>query len=193
MKRRKFLKSTGILALTMLAQEAAWSLTRISVTRYLRPPGALGKDQDFVASCIGCGKCAEVCPNRCIKYFGVTAGLKMAGTPYIVPREKSCILCMKCTIACPSGALKPIKHNAKDILREVKMGQARVDKTLCLSYQGKTCGVCYRACPLQDVAIKVGMLEQPQVTAACVGCGSCESSCIQIPQAIKIIPAQMLT
>ena len=42
---------------------------------------------------------------------------------------------------------------------------------LCLSYQGKTCGVCYRACPLPDVAIRVGRLEQPHVLEDCVGCG----------------------
>ena len=42
--------------------------------------------------------------------------------------------------------------------------------------------------PLQDVAIRVGRLEQPRVLKDCVGCGLCERSCIQIPQAIRIIP-----
>ena len=56
------------------------------------------------------------------------------------------------------------------------------------SISAKTCGVCYRACPLPDIAIYVGRLEQPHVTDKCVGCGLCERSCIQMPQAIRVIP-----
>ena len=95
---------------------------------------------------------------------------------------------MKCGDVCPTGAIKPVEYEMHAIIENVKMGHAVVDKQLCLSWQGKTCGVCYRACKLQDVAIKVGMLEQPEVLDACVGCGLCERSCIQIPQAIRIIP-----
>lgn len=155
--------------------------------RYLRPPGAQAESR-FLTQCIRCGQCGEVCPNRCIQYFGTENGLDSIDTPYIIPREQACILCMKCGEVCPSGALQAVIHEANEILQQVKMGHARVDENLCLSFQGKTCGVCYRACPLQDIAIRVGRLEQPHVLAACVGCGLCERSCIQIPQAIRIIP-----
>ena len=30
---------------------------------YLRPPGALKNDVDFIAACIGCGLCVEFCPH----------------------------------------------------------------------------------------------------------------------------------
>ncbi len=155
--------------------------------RYLRPPGAR-PEAEFVDLCIRCGQCGEICPNRCISYFHTENGPASLDTPYIIPRDKGCILCMKCGQICPSGAIRPIERNAEAIMAGVKMGRAHVDTRLCLSYQGMTCGVCYRACPLPDVALYVGRLEQPHVTDKCVGCGLCERACIQMPQAIRIIP-----
>jgi MauM/NapG family ferredoxin protein len=187
MERRTVLKALIAGAATALAPATVRAARFSSTLRYLRPPGAL-VEEDFLARCINCGQCGEACPNRCIKYFGLENGLGSIDTPYIIPREKGCILCMKCGDVCPTGAIRPIAREIGAILDGVKMGQARVDESLCLSFQGKTCGVCYRACPLPDVAITVGRLEQPHVTDQCVGCGLCERSCIQMPQAIRVIP-----
>ena len=187
MKRRTFIQGVVGAGLSSLLAENALAAKNKPLLRFLRPPGALPEDE-FISRCIRCGKCGETCPNRCIKYFDLENGLLSSDTPYIIPREQACILCMKCGDICPTGAIQPVKREMEPILEKVKMGIARVDENLCLSFQGKTCGVCYRACPLADVAIRIGMLEQPHVLDGCVGCGLCERSCIQIPQAIRIIP-----
>ena len=187
MKRRTFIQGVVGAGISSLLAENALAAKNKPLLRFLRPPGALPEDE-FISRCIRCGKCGETCPNRCIKYFDLENAVSSMDTPFIIPREQACILCMKCGDICPTGAIQPVKRELEPILEKVKMGVARVDENLCLSFQGKTCGVCYRACPLADVAIRIGMLEQPHVLEGCVGCGLCERSCIQIPQAIRIIP-----
>ncbi len=187
MQRRAFLKTVGTSVAAALLPCTSHPTSSKTSLRYLRPPGAL-PEKEFLNHCIHCGQCGEACPNRCINYFGLENGIASVDTPYIVPREKACILCMKCGEVCPSGAIQEIIREAEAIVEQVNMGHAVVDEKLCLSYQGKTCGVCYRACPLPDIAIRIGMLEQPHVLEGCVGCGLCERSCIQMPHAIRIVP-----
>lgn len=187
MDRRVFWKVLTGSGLAALVAKSTFASSQRASLRFLRPPGALAEEA-FLDNCIRCGKCGESCPNDTIKFFGFENGWSSYNTPYIVPREKPCILCMECSQACPTGAIQKIKHEAEEIISKVKMGKARINEDLCLSYQGKSCGVCYRACPLPDVSLRVGYMEQPTVMDACVGCGICERACIQMPQAIKVIP-----
>lgn len=157
--------------------------------RFLRPPGAL-PEADFLRQCIGCFKCATACPNDCISMASFEFGATHVHTPVINPRSRGCILCMRCTEVCPTGALTEIKRDIEVVSKTVKMGTAQIDKNLCYSFFGRTCGVCYRACPLPGKAMTIGLYEQPTVHPEfCVGCGLCEQSCIHMPQAVRVLPS----
>ena len=155
---------------------------------WLRPPGAL-PEPEFLDACVRCFKCENACPNGCIQFHGPSSGLRQAFTPYIEPRARACILCGECGKACPTGALKPFENKREAWLSDVKMGVARVNKEMCYSYHGRTCGACYQACPLAGTAIKIGVFETPIMQPDhCVGCGLCEQACLHLPQAIRVIP-----
>ena len=155
--------------------------------KILRPPGAQAEDE-FLQNCIACGQCANVCPNQCIKLAGFDSGIENLGTPIIDARAQACILCMACTQVCPTQALEKLEPT-KEGMRAVKMGLAFVSEEHCYSFAGRTCGVCYRACPLPGEAMTLGLYETPHVHAEhCVGCGLCEQACVQMPQAIRIVP-----
>ncbi len=169
----------------------------------LRPPGALPEDE-FLATCIRCGRCIDACPNRCIVGFTSKTGKDLAmkpgrgqpGTPVIFPRRQACFLCngspgseLLCTASCPSGALRLTRKNAGSIHRNVNMGTAEIDKNLCYSFNNASCGACVRACPFEGSALKAGLWEKPIIDVNhCVGCGLCERACIRYPQAIRVRP-----
>ncbi|MBJ19189.1 MAG: 4Fe-4S dicluster domain-containing protein [bacterium] len=155
----------------------------------LRPPGAR-PESDFLDACVRCMRCADACPNGCIRFHGLSEGLEKALTPYIHARSRGCIVCGKCAEACPTGALKPFETSPEGLLAGVKMGTARLNKSLCFSYNGRTCGACYRACPLPGTAMKIGLYEKPLLQEAdqCIGCGLCEQACLHLPQAIRVVP-----
>jgi MauM/NapG family ferredoxin protein len=164
------------------------SRRRASSQFRLRPPGALDEDA-FLSACTRCFKCGNACPNDCIQFSGLEDGLEKAFTPYLVARERACILCGECGDVCPTGALKPFLATREGWAESVDMGVARVNEDMCFSFNGRTCGACYRACPLAGSAMKIGVFETPLVQPEnCVGCGLCEQACLHLPQAIRVIP-----
>ncbi len=101
---------------------------------FLRPPGALDED-DFLATCIKCGQCVQVCPYHTLSLLDITKGHSV-GTPFVDARMRGCYLCdlLPCVLACPSGALEHTTSEAKD----VKMGVAYLKHTNnCLAYRGE--------------------------------------------------------
>ena len=101
----------------------------------LRPPGAL-HEQPFLASCIKCGQCVQVCPVEAIKLADLNEGFGV-GTPYIDARAQACdFSCdgLQCVLACPTGALT---HEI-NFPHEADMGVARVARPeTCLAMQGR--------------------------------------------------------
>ncbi len=137
---------------------------------YLRPPGALKDDAAFVAACIGCGLCGEVCPPRCIR-FHIRDGGARVNTPFINAREKACILCNKCMDSCPTRAI------VRTAVDDIDMGFAQIDRTACYPWADQgVCGLCVGICPVGGKAIGFDH-HRPVVKAGCVGCGMCVEVC----------------
>jgi MauM/NapG family ferredoxin protein len=139
----------------------------------LRPPGAV-EESEFLARCIRCQRCAEVCETDAI-LIAPLAARRTAHTPYLMPETSACDLCLACGKACPTGALKPLEKMA-----DARMGVAVVDKRLGVSHNGTgVCGACFTICPLKGKAITQGKHNAPTVVDEhCVGCGLCEEACI---------------
>ncbi len=133
--RRRFLRSmalgTGVAAASLLGFVPVLTQSRPR----LRPPGALD-EQEFLAACIKCGQCVQVCPVSAIRLAHLDEGFGM-GVPYIVARDQACdFSCdgLQCVLACPTGALD---HHL-DYPHQSTMGLARVARPdKCLAIQGK--------------------------------------------------------
>ncbi|MDD2789468.1 MAG: 4Fe-4S dicluster domain-containing protein [Sulfurimonas sp.] len=114
--RREFVKysTLGILGL-VLGGGMVFSPYSVASENRLRPPGAVDEKR-FLALCIKCGQCLQVCPYHSIKLSDFNKGHGV-GTPYIDANERGCYACeaVPCVLACPSGALDHHCEKATDI------------------------------------------------------------------------------
>lgn len=131
----------------------------------MRPPGAV-REEEFLKTCIRCGKCVEACPTNLLRLAGYDAGLVNNGTPYVVLQDEVdtyCIQCMKCIEACPTNALMDIDKE------EIKLGTAVIDEERCI-----LCQTCALECPFEAIERGRVGVDVPQVIEEkCVGCGVC--------------------
>lgn len=133
--RREFLRTSvmaaGVVGCSLLG---IYPILQAQAKR-LRPPGALD-EKEFLASCIKCGQCVQVCPVEAIKLADLDEGFSI-GTPYIEARDQACdFSCdgLQCVLACPTGALT----HELDYPAESRMGFARLAiPDNCLAMKGE--------------------------------------------------------
>ena len=128
--RREFIQysTLGILGLVLAGGVVGAPYLKANEHR-LRPPGAVEEDR-FLALCIKCGQCLQVCPYHSIELADFAKGYGL-GTPFIDARVRGCYLCgaVPCVLACPSGALD--HHTEKP--QDVHMGVAvLINPNTCL-------------------------------------------------------------
>ena len=115
-QRREFIKysTLGVLG-AVLGGGVLFSPYIHADENRLRPPGAL-PEKDFLALCIKCGQCLQVCPYHSIELADLAKGHGV-GTPYIDANVRGCYACeaVPCVLACPSGALDHSCEKAEDI------------------------------------------------------------------------------
>lgn len=190
MKRRSFMQKIafgigvlGFSALPFGLSRLLFPKVKAAVYTRIPLPGALADHQAFVAACIGCGLCGEVCPPKCILFRKHDGGAQ-SNTPYIDPASKSCILCGYCMEVCPTEALSVTP------IEKVDMGVAQIDRAACYPWVDKgVCGACVSVCPLGNRAIdfEFGNFYRPVVKDECVGCGQCVEVCPEPSLPIRIV------
>jgi ferredoxin-type protein NapG len=104
--RRRVLHTILLSGGVMGAALSGWLPLAYAQRQRLRPPGALD-EKDFLASCIKCGQCVQVCPVNAIRLADLVDGFGV-GAPYIAARDQACDFscdAVQCILACPTGAL----------------------------------------------------------------------------------------
>lgn len=150
----------------------------------VRPPGAV-EEELFVARCMRCNRCLEVCPTGTITIAGVEDGLLTMGTPKVDalrgPCEAFAGRCedlLPCVSSCPTGALQSG--------RGIKIGSAEINRSLCIAWtRNGGCLVCKEICPV-PAAIWVQGKKPHFNPDACIGCGRCAYACPAEPKALKV-------
>ena len=163
-------------------------------------PGTL-PEEEFLARCIKCDACLQVCPTNVLQPAGLQGGFEGLWTPVLDMRMEYCdIQCTLCGHVCPTGAIERMTPEER-AAGPVQIGTASYDRGRCLPWaMDRPCVVCEEVCPVSPKAIftreetitkrdgTVVTLKRPYVDPKlCVGCGICEHECpIRGPAAIRV-------
>ncbi|MCU0725690.1 MAG: 4Fe-4S dicluster domain-containing protein [Planctomycetes bacterium] len=207
--RRAVLTAAGGFALMAFLDRSGGSLAASGGPGVIRPPGSL-PEEEFLARCLKCDACLNVCPTNVLKPATLAGGFEGLWTPVLDFRSAYCeVTCTLCGQVCPTGAIErltPAERQGlaprRDGRTEVtRVGTASYDRGRCLPWAMDTpCVVCEEVCPVSPKAIftreeqvaardgTVRRLGRPYVDPArCVGCGICEKECpIRGPAAIRV-------
>lgn len=135
-ERRRLLRSAAVGGAMVCAALAGFFQHKFAnAAPRLRPPGALDEEA-FLAACIKCGQCVQVCPVHAIHLADLAEGVGN-GVPFIDARAQACDFscdATQCILACPTGALS----HGIDKKEQVRMGVAKlVAPDACLARKGQ--------------------------------------------------------
>ena len=185
--RRRILGS-AVTGLAAAALPKAFIHSKSKIHPFERPPGSV-TEKEFLARCVRCGQCMQVCPTNFIQPALFEAGLEGIWTPVLNAQSGYCEYeCNKCMQVCPTNAIEKLTLAQK---KEFKIGIAVVDRNRCYTYaDGYNCAVCEEHCPIPEKAIRFrevdtwnfqGKLVKVKqiyvVPDLCIGCGICENVC----------------
>ncbi len=201
LSRRDFLVSGILAVLSVGIFRNMKAVLGRGFDKRIRPPGALS-EENFLARCVRCGQCFNVCPTNVLQPALNEAGFEGLWTPILKMQYGYCEYdCVNCSQVCPTGAIQPISVERKHQEGFAKIGTAFVDRGRCIPWAfGKECLVCQEVCPTSPKAIffqyrrftpkgrERKWIKVPYVNPEqCIGCGACEYNCpVQDKPAIYI-------
>ncbi len=196
-RRAVFTTIAGVLAFPFLKNHGLNSDENYSPA-LIRPPGSV-EESDFLAKCIKCDQCINVCPTNVLQPATFKeGGFEGLWTPVMNFNIGHCQLkCTLCSEVCPTGAIRRITVEEKlgkgDYAEAgpVILGTAFFDLGRCLPHAMEIpCVVCEEVCPVSPKAIQtkdeevrnvfgeIVLLNKPfMVPDLCIGCGICQKEC----------------
>lgn len=141
----------------------------------LTPPGSASV-KEFYRHCTACQLCVAECPNNVLR---PSTSLEHLMQPEMSYERGYCRPeCTRCSEVCPAGAIRRIDRVEKT---RYHIGTARINRTLCVTENGTSCGNCARHCPAGAIQmVKTEGYDVPIPTVneqLCIGCGACENLC----------------